>query len=239
MENNRKTIKSIKFLVTFLMIAMALILFLIILIPQIITSYLFVIIVTFLLILGLISIILGNNAILNYNKSFLENQAIKRNGTVSRKFLFYPKLNFSYNTNRVEVFVIPKAAGNIYTAHGRSWVYIRVKLNIQTNKMMFVCGDKFQVKIRRALKMQNITVGSTFFDKSYMIKGDDEDYIKNLLDFNTQKMILSIIEFNPLIILRNNLLEMRIPDEIRDNAILDKQIDIVLEITDRINKMKV
>lgn len=183
----------------------------------------------------IILILLHTKKISNKVKSLLETQAIKRNGLISRGFLsIYPKLTFTYNTNEIQVFSMPGGKNS------PPWTYIKVKFDMPIDKTMFVHGNtQIGIKIQKTLKMQDIQIGADVFDDKCTIKGNDEYYIRNLLNFSIQEMILSILQFNPNILLKNNLLEIRIPSIIQDEASYEKLIDVALKIADRIKEMKI
>lgn len=185
------------------------------------------------LILMLILFLIYHTRRSNKLKRALEAQAIKRNGTLTGGFLVsYPKLSFSHNTNEVAVYSVP---GGRYTP---PYTHVSVKLPIPINQKIRIYNEKITGKIGKALGMQDIQIDSDSFDNQFMIKGTDEYYVRNLLTFNIQDMILSISKYKPLILINNQTLKISVPDVITDDYAYDQLINTTLKIIDRIKEIK-
>lgn len=161
----------------------------------------------------------------------LNNLAIKRNGEVTSKFggLGYPVLRFDYKYNRVEVYSIPGSKNS------PPYTYIKVELYSPINEYMHLYKEGFVSRIGKKLGTQDIEVGLDSFDNDIMVKGSDEFFVRNILNYEIQDLVLKIInKYKASIILKKNKLTIIVQTIVYEEFIYEELINTALRITDRI-----
>ena len=163
------------------------------------------------------------------HKKVLNYQKNKRNGELSKGFLFSePKLEFTHNGNKIKIdSVVGKTCFTIIT----------VKLIYPTDKKMAIHKERYISKLGKAIGMQDIEIGFDEFDRKVILKGSDENFIRQIITFDIQDMIISTLEkFRASIYLNNDLLKISFPDLFQDESSSDIIIDLTLNLVDKIRE---
>jgi len=165
-------------------------------------------------------------------KRVLEVQAIKRNGELQGLFRgSYPVLKFNHNSEQVKVYSTPGGRNT------PPCTYVCVTLSLPVSHHMRLYKEGFGSKIGKKLGMQDIQVGIDSFDRDIMVKGSDEFFIRNILTYGIQDLVLRIINNHRAdIILDRNRLRIIVQKIVYDETTYDDLIDPALKIADQIKK---
>jgi len=168
-------------------------------------------------------------------KRALEVQAIKRSGEVQNSFggLGYPVLRFNHNSNQVKVYSVPGSKNS------PPYTYVVVYLSLPVVQYMRLYKEGFGSKIEKKLGMQDIQIGIESFDENVIIKSSDEFFVRSILTFEVQDLVLKIINNHRAdIILDKNELKIIVQKIVYDEATYDELINVATAILDQLEKMK-
>ena len=165
-------------------------------------------------------------------KQIYNSQALKRRGVVSESFLAgYPKLKFNYNSNEVKIYTI--SGGRYSPPH----TYFEITFYPPISQRMIIYKESYASKIGKAIGMQDIQIGTDFFDKDVIIKDSDEYFIRSFLTYDIQEKILLIIEkLRERIILNKEKLEISFTDILNDELLCDELINLRLRLVEKIKE---
>lgn len=155
---------------------------------------------------------------------FLERQAVKRNGTITRKHWPSPILTFPYNAYTLVVSFTPGSR------HSPPYTIVRTQLNLPLDFYLIVTKEHIGSSLAKKIGMQDIETGNTTFNDSFIIKGSDEYKVIMLLHSSVQQKLLVLKNEKPVIIIRKGRLELKIPKIHLNDEIFDRLIDAVIEI---------
>ena len=162
-------------------------------------------------------------------KEVFENIALKRNGKVVGSI---PRLFFTSNENKVSVYTTkPSRYSSTYTN-------IDISFFPPSDKNFIIYNEKALSKIGKALGMQDIELGNQEFDSKFMIKGDDERFVKSLLPGYIQMLFFQIHRFNPYIYLEKDKLKIRIPKLIIKEEDYDLLLDTFLKFINHFHEYR-
>ena len=168
----------------------------------------------------------------NKLKEVVNNQAIKRNGTVANNF-GYPILRFQHNIYDVKVY--SQSGGK----NSPPYTHVEVFLNLSTDFKMRIYNETMASRIGKKLGMQDIQIYNDEFDSKFMIKGSDEYIVTNILNFDVQNKLIDLRSFGPYVRLDKKKLRISVPRLLMGNYEYDLLIDAALKIVDRIKESSI
>jgi len=102
---------------------------------------------------------------------------------------------------------------------------------------MKIYSETIASEIGKKLGMQDIQIGRSEFDEKFMVKGNDEFFVRNFLTSNVQDKLLTLRSHKPVITLDDNGLMVNVPRVLKTEEAYDRLIDSALMIIDRLNEI--
>jgi len=164
-------------------------------------------------------------------KKVLENQALKRGGNVSG-FFSNLKLTFDHDGKKVIVSTFP---GSRYTSP-----YTSVDIDIDNlgNRRLIIYEESLMFSIGKSFDIKEFQVGYDLFDDRFVIKGNDEQFVLNMLTPSIQDRLLSLRPYHIRLTLDHNHLNLNIPRQLKKEEDCDLLIDTALLIVDRLDEIQ-
>ncbi len=160
----------------------------------------------------------------------MEQQALKRSGTVSGSFLV-PMLKLSYHALPVLVTSIP---GSKYR-QAKTEVGITLQKPARTN--VTIVKESMATRLGTALGATDVELGSDEFDKEFVIKTPDEVFARSLLNFKLQQKLLEMKKEKPRITLEGTRLSVQIPRVVKTEEKYDQLFDLAFTFVDRLSDL--
>jgi len=162
-------------------------------------------------------------------RRLMEQQAMKRNGTIVGSFLL-PVLKFSYHELPIVVTSVP----------GTKYRTAKTEVNITLRKItadLKIMTESLGTRLGKAFGASDALLNSEEFDREFLIKTQDESFARNLLDFTLQNKLLGMKQEKPRISLEGTWLAVSVPRVINNEERYDQLFDLVLSIIDRIEQL--
>ncbi len=160
-------------------------------------------------------------------KKSMEQQALKRNGTVTGSFLV-PVLKLSYRSLPVMVTSVP---GSKYR-HAKTEVGITLQKPAKAN--VRIVKESIATRLGTALGATDVEMGSDEFDREFVIKTQDDVFVRSLLNFMLQQKLLEIKQEKPKIILEGTRLSVQVPRVVKTEEKYDQLFDLAFVFVDRL-----
>jgi len=141
----------------------------------------------------------------------MENQALKRNGTVVGTFLL-PQLKFQYRDLPILVTSVP--GSKTHSAKTE----VNVTLTRPVPSPVTIYRESLSSCVGITFGAKDIQLGSDEFDREFRIKADDELFVKNLLNLSIQNRILDVRHEKPYIFLNGTWLTVYFPKMLRTDS---------------------
>ncbi len=165
-------------------------------------------------------------------RRLMEQQAMKRGGTVTGSFLL-PVLKLSYHGLPVVVTSVP----------GTRYRPAKTEANITLNKMapgdLKIVTESIGTRLGKAFGASDVQIDNEEFDKEFLIKVQDESFVKNILNFTLQNRLLEMKQEKPRIILEGTWLAVAIPRVIKTEERYDQLFDLAFCVVDRLMDLAV
>jgi len=186
--------------------------------------YMFVIIITILLVIVL--------SLWRYRtiKRLMEQQAMKRSGTVVGTFLL-PLLKFSYRTLPVLVTSVP---GSKYR-HAKTEVSVTLLKPVPRN--LTILKESVSTRLGKAWGAADVQLESDEFDREFLIKTEDEAFARNVVNFTLQNKLLEMMQEKPRISLEGTWLTVQVPRVVKTEEGYDQLLDLTFAVVDRIQEL--
>ena len=154
---------------------------------------------------------------------------MKRNGTVVGSFLL-PVLKFPYHDLPVVVTSVP----------GTKYRTAKTEVNITLRTLtadLKIMTESLGTRLGKAFGASDVILNSEEFDREFLIKTQDESFIRNLLDFTLQSKLLGMKQEKPRISLEGTWLAVTVPRVINNEERYDQLFDLAFSIVDRIEHL--
>jgi hypothetical protein len=167
----------------------------------------------------------------NYStmKRLFEAQALKRGGTVERIYTTR-HLKFRYHEYPVTVSARP----------GSRYQPPETKVHIQLNKpapfTVSISHESLASRIGKAFGSQDIQIGTDEFDNVFMLKADDEQYVRTLVTTTIQNKLLELQHQKPHILLKGQTLDVSAPRFLKTDEQYDQLIDLAIAFVEQIQE---
>ena len=163
-------------------------------------------------------------------RRLMEQQAMKRGGTVAGSFLL-PVLKFSYHGLPVVVTSVP----------GTRYRYAKTEASITLLKPASgdfkIVTESIGTRLGKAFGASDVIVNSDEFDREFLIKTQDESFARNVLDFTLQNKLLGMKQEKPRITLEGTWLTVAVPRVIKTEEQYDQLFDLAFTIVDRLSDL--
>jgi len=163
-------------------------------------------------------------------KRLLESQAAKRGGTVERNY-----------STRLLRFLYHDFSVTVSARQGSRYQPPETKVNIMLHKLVpskvTIHHGSLASRIGKALGSQDIHIGSDEFDREFMMKGDDELFVRNLMNLTIQNKLLNMKPMKPHILLNGTTLDVHVQKLLKTDEQYDQLIDLATAVLDRIQEL--
>lgn len=157
----------------------------------------------------------------------MEQQALKRNGTVTGSFLV-PVLKLSYRSLPVVVTSVP---GSKYR---QAKTEVGMTLQKPAKANVKIVKESIATRLGTALGATDVELGSDEFDREFVIKTQDDVFVRSLLNFMLQQKLLEIKQEKPKIILEGTRLSVQVPRVVKTEEKYDHLFDLAFVFVDRL-----
>ncbi len=163
-------------------------------------------------------------------RRLMEQQAMKRGGTVTGSFLL-PVLKFSYHGLPVVVTSVP----------GTRYRYAKTEASITlltpASGDLKIVSESIGTRLGKAFGASDVIVNSDEFDREFLIKTQDESFARNVLDFTLQNKLLGMKQEKPRITLEGTWLTVAVPRVIKAEEQYDQLFDLAFTVVDRLSDL--
>jgi len=160
----------------------------------------------------------------------MEQQAMKRGGTVTGSFLL-PVLKFYYHGLPVVVTSVP----------GTKYRYAKTETNITLLKPapgdLKIVTESIGTRLGKAFGTSDVQLNSEEFDREFLIKTQNESFARNVLNFSFQNKLLGLKQEKPRINLEGTWLTVAVPRVIKTEERYDQLFDLTFSVVDRIEAL--
>lgn len=164
-------------------------------------------------------------------KEILEQQALKRNGTVKKGgFFSYPRLNIPQEMNEVSVYSVPGGKNR------PPYTYVTCDLNSTRNYKIKICRECRIFGIGTVFG-QDVKINNPAFDEAFVMQGSDEMIVQEFLTPEIQEKLLQMKEYNSTLTIKKSKFRFYIPQIPKDEQQYDQLIDIGLALIKRAQEM--
>lgn len=160
-------------------------------------------------------------------KHLMEQQALKRSGTVEGSFLI-PVLKLSYRSLPVMAISLP---GSKYR---QAKTEVGITLQKPARADVTIVKESIATRLGTALGATDVELGSDEFDKEFVIKTQDEVFVRSLLNFALQQKLLEMTSEKPKIILQGTRLSVQVPRVVKTEEKYDHLFDLAFAFVDRL-----
>ena len=162
-------------------------------------------------------------------KNLMEQQAMKRGGTVTGSYLL-PVLKFPYRNLSIVVTSVP---GSKYR---QAKTEASMTLQKPASANLTIVKESVGTRLGKALGATDVQIGNDEFDREFLIKTQEETFARNVLNFTLQQKLLEMKQQKPRICLEGTWLAVQVPRVIKTEEEYDQLFDLAFAIVDRIQE---
>jgi hypothetical protein len=163
-------------------------------------------------------------------KHLLEDQAVKRNGTVTGSFLL-PQLKFTYKDLPVLIISVP---GSRYR---RAKTEATVTLLRPVPSDLRITPESISSRVGKKLWMSEVQVGSEEFDREFFLQSEDEQFVQRFLEYSVQGRLLEMKPMKPAVLLHGTQLTVQVPKVIKTEEDYDQLLNLTIALVDRVTEL--
>ena len=171
-------------------------------------------------------------------KKIFTRQAGKRDGTVvppANKFAG-PSLLFSVDDIEVSVDIVNGSRTRQCCLPGSTM--IRARLPKKSEKQFSIFREETLERVEKVFGVQDIQSGDDAFDREFMIKGDDENFLKSVLTSTVSKQLLSSVGYNPIVEFTNGYFLLSVFHIVDSEEQLENLIKTALTFIERLREVE-
>jgi hypothetical protein len=157
-------------------------------------------------------------------KRLMENQALKRSGTVTGSFLT-PHLNFSYRGIPVIVTSLP----------GTKYRHARTDATITLTKSAPAAVTITPTPLLGG--KDDIQVGFDEFDQAFLIRSEDDAFIRTLMTTGLQTKLVEMKHDKPMVFIHGTSVMVSIPKILKTDEGYDQLFDLTFAVIDRLTEL--
>jgi hypothetical protein len=157
-------------------------------------------------------------------------QAQKRGGTVERKY------STRFLTFRYKEFtmIVSVRQGSRYQSPETK---ATTMLHKSVPSKISIYRESLPSRISKALGGQDIQISNDEFNREFMIKGDDELFVLNLVDLVIQNKLLDMQHLRPHVLISGSTLDVHMNKVLRTEEQYDQLIDLATAFVDRLQDL--
>ena len=161
----------------------------------------------------------------------LKSIATRRGGRLSKTPFRLPSLIIKHKNNFISVLFKP---GSRYSP---PQTIVSASAIFFTDLEMHIFREGKLFSILEKLGMKEIEIGSDYFDNRFVIRGNDPNLIRNLLDYYIQEKLIDIEYLLSLVSIKQGELRVIVNKILTDENDIDKLINVVMAILDRLHEI--
>lgn len=152
-------------------------------------------------------------------RRFLEQHALNRNGYLGGNFLQGPRL----------VFPVGGTEAAIYLKSGSKnsppQTALTCALNSSADYRLMLSRESALGNFAKRMGLKDLSLNSKAFDEFFIVSGNNEPVIRNILNPAAQAALLRIKDLNPDLRVNSESFHLSVPRKIREDQELDSFID--------------
>ncbi|MCU0850323.1 MAG: DUF3137 domain-containing protein [Candidatus Thermoplasmatota archaeon] len=160
-------------------------------------------------------------------RQLMEQQAMKHGGSVVGSYLL-PVLKFPYRGLPVVVTSVP----------GTKYRPAKTEVNITLKKVaaadLKIMTESLGTRLGKAFGASDVLLNSDEFDREFVIKTQDEAFVRTILTLTLQEKLLRMRQQKPRISLESTWLAVSVPRVIRTEERYDELFELAFYITDQV-----
>lgn len=160
-------------------------------------------------------------------RQLMEQQAMKHGGSVVGSYLL-PVLKFPYRGLPVVVTSVP----------GTKYRPAKTEVNITLKKIaaadLKIMTESLGTRLGKAFGASDVLLNSDEFDREFVIKTQDETFVRTILTLTLQEKLLGMRQQKPRISLEGTWLAVSVPRVIRTEERYDQLFELAFYITDQV-----
>ena len=161
----------------------------------------------------------------------LQRIAEKRGGEITKYPIIYPSLQFIHDGARIIIRFEPGSR------HSPPKTILQAFHNISLNHKVIIYRETILSRIAKTFGMKDIQMGSEEFDNKFIVKGDDEYFTYNLLDYEIQEKLIGIWHLAPHIYLSQNLVDITVLGLLEKEEDYGMMIDLAIALLNKIKEL--
>ena len=163
-------------------------------------------------------------------RRLMEQQALKRGGTVAGPFLL-PVLKFTYRGLPVVVTSVPG------TKYRQAKTEVNVTLFKPAPGDLMILKESITTRLGKAFGAADVTLDSDEFDREFLIKTQDDLFARNVLNFTVQNKLLGMMQEKPRVVLEGTWLTVAVPRIVKTEEGYDQLFDLTFAVADRLQEL--
>lgn len=160
-------------------------------------------------------------------RQLMEQQAMKHGGSVVGSYLL-PVLKFPYRGLPVVVTSVP----------GTKYRPAKTEVNITLKKVaaadLKIMTESLGTRLGKAFGASDVLLNSDEFDREFVIKTQDETFVRTILTLTLQEKLLGMRQQKPRISLEGTWLAVSVPRVIHTEERYDELFELAFYITDQV-----
>lgn len=162
-------------------------------------------------------------------QKILERQAVKRNGKIEpAEFLLLPTLVFPHQQLMVNVLSYPPRR------HSTASTQIETQIPTADLRAFHISPEGVFTQIGKAITGEDVKIGNNQFDDSFLIKSNNEDFLREIIDAELQQELLNLKQFNLSLSLQEGTLNLTVPVKLNDEQMLERLLKVYLATLDKL-----
>jgi hypothetical protein len=157
----------------------------------------------------------------------MENQAVKRNGTVTGSFLL-PQFKCMYQNLPVIATSVP----------GSKYRHAKTEVNITLFQPVSSPVTISRESVLSRFGKNEVQLGFDEFDRVFFLRSDDELFVRNLLDSGLQDKLLEMSGEKPTIVIQGTWLTASVPKVLKTEEAYDRLFDLAFAFVDRLSEIQ-
>ena len=155
-------------------------------------------------------------------------QAVKRNGKVEpTEFLLLPTLVFPHQQLTINVCSYPARK------YSSASTQIETQLSTAELRSFHISPEGVFTKLGKAITGNDVKFGNPQFDDSFLVKSNNEKFLRKIVDIELQQELLNLKQFNPSLSLQEGTLNLTIPVKFKDEQMLERWLTVYLATLER------
>lgn len=169
---------------------------------------------------------------------FLEYQRVRRGGTISRSTFFHLP-EFTFDQDGVEFSVCSSAGGKNRPPKTTATAVFELPSDFLPITAITVYRESMFSGIGKSLGMQDIHIGGGGeFDQTFIIKGINELFVREVLNLDVQQTLLRLKNYEPTLLVEKYTTSITVPRFLKTNEEYTAIIDATITTLSSVKRAK-